>query len=248
MSKGKSITLLTIVSVLMAAILVMSLLRFPIGVKNYNSALGAIELDYDIEGGVAYTMTLAEDNEVPVDDVDDVIETVKARLEALGYTIYTVKSVKSVDEEVLDHDIRIEVKNTDSVSDDIAAVAAYGEVKFYGGESQDPTTRILEDISVIKDSQYLGAVSDTDHYISFVLTEEACDALIDLIGSVSTYYLKVTCGEDADGNEITLLNTSISKSTLEEGNGELSISGLASEMAAKQKALQIRDGGLAHKY
>ena len=109
---------------------------------------------------MTYTMTLAEDNEVHVDDVNDVIKTVKDRLEALGYTIYTVKSVKSVDNEVLDYDIRIEVKNTDSVSDDIAAVAAYGEVKFYGGESQDPTTRILEDISVIKDSQYLGAMSE----------------------------------------------------------------------------------------
>lgn len=248
MSKGKSITLLTIVSVLMAAILVMSLIRFPIGVKNYNSALGAIGLDYDVEGGIAYTMTLAEDNEVPVDDVNDVIETVKGRLEALGYTIYTIKSVKSVDDEVLDYDIRIEVKNTDSVSDDIAAVAAYGEVKFYGGESQDPTTRILEDISVIKDSQYLWAMSDTDHYISFILTEEACDALIGLIGDASSYYLKVTCGEDAAGNEITLLNTSISKSTLEQGKGELTISGLSSEKAAKQKALQIKNGGLPHKY
>lgn len=248
MSKGKSITLLTIVSVLMAAILVMSLIRFPIGVKDYNSALGAIELDYDVTGGVAYTMTLAEDNEVPVNDVNDVIETLKDRLEALGYTIYTIKSVKSIDKEVLDYDIRIEVKNTDSVAEDIDAVAAYGEVKFYGGETQDPTTRILEGVKVIKDSQYLGAMGETNHYISFVLTEEACDELLALMGDTSTYYLKVTCGEDANGDEETLLSTSIDKSTLKDGNGELSISGLKSEKAAKQKALQIRNGGLAHKY
>jgi hypothetical protein len=54
MGKGKSITLLTIISVLMAFILVMSFARFPVGeVKNYNSLLGAIELDDDLEGGEA---------------------------------------------------------------------------------------------------------------------------------------------------------------------------------------------------
>ena len=76
MSKSKSITLLTIVSVLMAFILVMTFARFPIGVKdNYVSALGAIELDYDIDGGVAYTLSLASDNEEEVDDINAVIKT-----------------------------------------------------------------------------------------------------------------------------------------------------------------------------
>ena len=45
MSKNKSLTLLIIVSVIMAIVLTMTFLRFPIGVKDYNSAVGATELD-----------------------------------------------------------------------------------------------------------------------------------------------------------------------------------------------------------
>ena len=69
MSKGKSITLLTIISVLMSLLLVMTFLRFPIGVKDYNSPIGAIKLDYDIAGGVAYTLALNENNEEEIDDL-----------------------------------------------------------------------------------------------------------------------------------------------------------------------------------
>ena len=78
MGKGKSITLLTIVSVLMAFVLVMTFARFPVGgVKYYNSLLGAVELDYDLEGGIAYTLTLSKDNEEEVDDVNSVINTLE---------------------------------------------------------------------------------------------------------------------------------------------------------------------------
>ena len=66
MNKGKSITLLSIVSVIIAFVLVMTFIVFPVGVKNYNSLLGAVELDYDLEGGVAYTLTLSKDNEEEV--------------------------------------------------------------------------------------------------------------------------------------------------------------------------------------
>ena len=46
MSKGKSITLLSIIGVLLAALIALTFVQFPVGpVKNYASALGAIELD-----------------------------------------------------------------------------------------------------------------------------------------------------------------------------------------------------------
>lgn len=246
MSKGKSITLLSIVSALMAIILVMSFLRFPIGVKDYNSALGAISQDYDIAGGIAYTLTLNEDNENDVDDVDKVVEILKQRLEELGHTAYLVKPIKSTDKDVLDHQIRIEIVNSSGAQSDVAAVAAYGEVKFYGGESENPTTQVLEDVKVIKDSQYLGEGTD-GHVISLEFTEEGALALQSAIGEASAYYLKITCGLDANGDEIALFNGSFNKSLLDNGNRMLSLTS-ATEESAKQMALQIRSGGLAYRY
>ena len=50
MKKGTSIVLLSIISAIMAFMLVMTFVRFPVGaVKNYNSVLGAIELDHGME-------------------------------------------------------------------------------------------------------------------------------------------------------------------------------------------------------
>ena len=184
MSKGKSITLLSIISVLVAFLLVMTFIRFPIGVKNYNSVLGAIDLDYDLEGGTAYTLTLASDNEEEVDNVDDVISTLEYRLNALGYSLYSVKAIKSTAEGVKDYDVRIETKSTDTLASDINVVAAHGEVKLYGGTSANPTTEILEDVDAIKDSQYLGSVSDgqnTYYQVSISFTDEGYNALHELI-------------------------------------------------------------------
>ena len=238
MSKKKSIILLSIVSVLMAAILVMTFIRFPIGVKDYVGVPGAIDLDYEIEGGVAYTLTLSEDNEVPVTDVDAVIEKLGNRLVKLGYSVYSIKSVKTTDKEVLDYDIRIEIKDTDSAAEDIATVAAYGEIKIYGGDTQDSTALILEDIDVIEKSEYLGEQNGT-HYISFVFTEKGQEELLKIMGD--TYYLKINCGEEE------ILNTSINKSDLQ-ASRELSIGSQSSEDYAKRLALKITDGGLVYKY
>ena len=238
MSKKKSIILLSIVSVLMAAILVMTFIRFPIGVKDYVGVPGAIDLDYDIEGGVAYTLTLSEDNEVPVTDVDSVIEMLSSRLVKLGYSVYSIKSVKTTDKEVLDYDIRIEIANTDSAAEDIETVAAYGELKIYGGESQDSTALILEDVQVIEKSEYLGEQNGT-HYISFVFTEEGQEELLKIMSD--TYYLKINCGEEE------ILNTSINKTDLE-ASRELSIGSQTSEEYARRLALKITDGGLIYKY
>lgn len=246
MKKGKAITLLSILSVLVAFVLVMTFIRFPVGIKNYNSALGAIELDYDIEGGVAYTMSLAKDNEEEVEDVNVVIETVKERLDALGYGTYTVKAIKSTEEGVEDYDIRIELKKTDSVASDIEVVTAFGKVKFYGGSSSSPTTQILEDVEVVADSQYLGMVEDGNYAISIVFRSDAKDELVKLINAEESYYLKITCGEDDNGEEKVLFNSTIMESAFD-GN-VLGISGISSEASANQMALQMRSGGLAYKY
>lgn len=247
MGKGKSITLLTIVSVLMAFVLVMTFARFPVGgVKYYNSLLGAVELDYDLEGGIAYTLTLSKDNEEEVDDVNSVINTLENRLDALGYGVYSVKAVKSVDEAVLDYDIRIETKNTESIASDIAVVAAYGEVKFFGGESANPTTEILTEGKAVANARYAGKFTGTDgqsaYGVIIQFTNYGYTELMKLINAAeSSYYLEIKL------DETVLLSGSSAITADMFSNKSVSVTS-SNEASAKQMALQMQNGGLAYKY
>lgn len=251
MSKKKSIILLTIISVLMAAILCMTFLRFPIGVKDYNSALGAIKLDYDMQGGLAYTLSFSQDNDEQVgkEEIGGVVEGIEQRLEALGYSVYMVKAFKSTDSYVTDYSVRIEIKETEYADSDIAAVATYGALKFYGGTETNPTTEILTDVKVIEDSSYLGYSENSGYIISLVFSEEGRTKLLDTIGSQSDYYVRITCGVDENGDEINLFNpdSSFDTSLLGNGNRELSLTS-SSASGARQMALMFKFGGLDYKY
>jgi hypothetical protein len=198
MSKKKSITLLIIVSVLMAIVLTMTFLRFPIGVKDYNSAVGATELDYDMKGGLSYSLSLhAEtDEEVGLEDTQEMAISIKERLGLLGHNISVVKVLKNTDKDVKDYGIRIEVKDNGSADSDVKTATTFGKVKFFGGTEPDPATEILEDVDVIETSEYLGQTEDGSHALSLVLTDEGRDAILETIGDQATYYLKITCGLD----------------------------------------------------
>lgn len=248
MSKGKSITLLTIISVLMSLLLVMTFLRFPIGVKDYNSPIGAIKLDYDIAGGVAYTLALNGNNEEEIDEqkVQDVVEEISLRLEGLGYDTYVVKPLMNTDPYVKDYEIRVEIKDTDSADEDMQAVTAYGELKFYGGTEENPGTQILEGVKVIEDSQYVGQ-GENGHVISLVITENGVDELLKAIADASTYYFKITCGIDENNEEIAIFNGTIDKSFFDGDNRALSMTA-TSEAMAKRMALQFREGGISYRY
>ncbi len=248
MSKGKSITLLTIISVLMSLLLVMTFLRFPIGVKDYNSPIGAIKLDYDIAGGVAYTLALNENNEEEIDEqkVQGVVEEISLRLEGLGYDTYVVKPLMNTDPYVKDYEIRVEIKDTDSADEDMQAVTAYGELKFYGGTEENPGTQILDGVKVIEDSQYVGQ-GENGHVISLVITENGVDELLKAIADASTYYFKITCGIDENNEEIAIFNGTIDKSFFDGDNRALSMTA-TSEAMAKRMALQFREGGISYRY
>ena len=248
MSKGKSITLLTIISVLMSLLLVMTFLRFPIGVKDYNSPIGAIKLDYDIAGGVAYTLALNENNEEEIDEqkVQDVVEEISLRLEGLGYDTYVVKPLMNTDPYVKDYEIRVEIKDADSADEDMQAVTAYGELKFYGGTEENPGTQILEGVKVIEDSQYVGQ-GENGYVISLVITENGVDELLKAIADASTYYFKITCGIDENNEEIAIFNGTIDKSFFDGDNRALSMTA-TSEAMAKRMALQFREGGISYRY
>jgi preprotein translocase subunit SecD len=250
MSKKKATILLSMLSIVIAAILVFTFIQFPINEKDsYVGAVGGIQLDYDMEGGVAYTLTLSQDNTEEVEDIEDVVNTLKYRIEALGYSAFTIKTLENSDPEILDKDIRIELKNNyQYIEQDIEVIAAYGELKFFGGsDTQDPTTQILKDMDAVADSQYLGMYGENNYGISIVLTSEAKQALVDEIKSASgSYQLKITCGEDEQGQPKTLFNASIEEDAFQ-GNA-IGISNITTEQEAHRLALQVRSGGLAYKY
>ncbi len=249
MSKGKSTTLLTIIGILLAIVMVFTVVRFPLGeVKYYDPALSAIELDYDMEGGYAYTLKLSEDNEKDVEDIEKVINTLEYRLTALGYQTYSVKAIKSTDKDVLDYDIRIETKNTESLSSDMAVVTAHGKVAFYGGTSANPTTQILENETVVKDAKYEGAYSngsEVAYQASITFTDVAYDYLIAEINKAkeagNSYYLEIKLGD-------TVLLSGASAITETYFNNRALFITSNSETSAMQMALQVASGGLEYLY
>ena len=253
MSKRKSITLLTIISVILAIVLTMTFLRFEIGVKDYNSAVGAIELDYDMTGGVYYNLSLnqsEEDQQVSEEQTKKVAREIGQRLEVLGYTTYMVKAVKNTDKDVQDFDIRVEIKNTASADSDVFAAIAYGELKFYGGTEVNPTTRILEDVKVVEDASYVGAVGEGTYALSIKFTEEGKNQLLSIIDG-SVYFLKITCGVNTDGEEITLFNSSeqepFDTTMFQNGNREIGLYS-STEQSAKQMAMLFKYGGIDYRY
>lgn len=246
MSKGKSITLLSILSAIIAFVLVMTFIRFPVGIYNYNSLLGAIDLDYDLAGGTAYTLTLADDNENEVSDVNAVIDVLEYRLGELGYGAYSVKALKSMEEGVEEYSIRIETKTTDTLDKDIEVVAKYGQLKFFGGTNKDEiTTEILQDRKVIQSAKYNGEVTAGNFEISIEFTQASYDELVKLINENSTYYLKITLGETEDGQENVLFQDQINKDYF---NKRVMPLYTTNANVAKQMALQMQSGGLAYKY
>ena len=251
MKKWKATTLLTIVLVITAILTVVSFARFPVGTKDFNGFLGAIETEYDLSGGTAYTLTLDKDNVEDVENVKEVINTLKARLNLLGYENYSVKAIKDVDEAVKDYDIRIETRgkvnkygeiDKSALAQDMAVVAAYGELKFFGGTSANPTEEILTSGSVISDAYYAGLSSDGNSYqVAIKFTDYAYSEIIKQIRDNSSYYLEIKLGD----NVLLSGSNALAESYFNDKTIAITSS---SDTSARQFALQMKSGGLAYKY
>lgn len=255
MKKWKATVLLTVVLVITAILTVISFVRFPVGTNDFNGFLGAIQTDYDLSGGTAYTLTLDKDNLKDVENVDEVINTLKYRLNLLGYENYSVKAVKDVDEAVKDYDIRIEARgsvneygkvDTDTLASDIRVAAAYGELKFFGGSEKNPTEEILTKGVAIADASYGGITtisSKTVYIINITFTDYGYNGIQELLNENNgSCFLRVDVGD----NSITgIEGMSISASSFAK-NYPLTTE--AGESMARQFALQIKTGGLAYKY
>ncbi|MBQ6921891.1 MAG: hypothetical protein IJQ66_02260 [Clostridia bacterium] len=253
MKKWKATVLLVIVLVLTAVFTFLAFASFEVGVKDFNGFLGAIQTDYDLSGGRAYTLTLAKDNEEDVKDVGEVINTLNDRLLQLGYNDFRIVANKNVDKDVTDYDLRIEIRggtdlygneDTSSLTSDINVAAAYGNIIVYGGTSANPTEEILTAGDPIANAEYAGATSDGDstyYQVAITFSDYGYKELMKLINDNSEYYVQINLGE-------TVLLSGSSALSANYFNGKtLSITS-PSETSAKQFALQIRTGGLAYKY
>lgn len=243
--KGGAIALLSILCIVLAFFFVMSFIRFPAGIKDYNGTLGATEFDYDLKGGVAFTYTLADDSE-EVKDIDEVVKTLGDRLDAMGYKAYSVNAIKEAGVENAAYDIRIETRETESVSTDIATVMKYGSVKFLGGTTDDPTEEILNKEPAVKNAKYVGQnemEGMTIHQVALEFTDYGYEALKSAVKGVAdgeSYYLKIMLGD----SEI-MKASAISLEGITDQTVYLT---QASEAVAKQTALQLKTGGLDYKY
>lgn len=250
MKKGKSIALFTIICALLSAILFFTFAQFDVGVKRYNGVLGAIETEYDVSGGQAYTYELTKDNIEEVKDINEVTETVSKRLNALGYEVFNVVCLKNADKDVKDHAIRIEIKaplTTDGEEDtslletDLSIVMSYGEIKLFGDSESEPTTQILEDVKSIENAKYVGEVTlsdgSTGYQMDITFTKEAFEVIKEGI-EAGTFYLRIAL------DDTTLITKSITLSEFSNRTLQLAIT---SKSGAKQLALQVQ-GALDYKY
>lgn len=253
MSKRKSTILLSIISVLMALLLVFTFIKFPVGEKDkYVSPIGAIELDYDVKGGYAYELEPTSINDV--DDIDSIIEVIQSRLEILGYENAVVKAIRKNVTGVKDYRIRIEVSTlTDAngeddianVSADIKEIATYGELNFSMGASKDSVSEIFTDIgNPIKSVKYEGATvynGETMHPVTITFTNKAYDELMKNIDDGNTYLL-IKIGD----TELPLFgDEAISKNYF---NGKSISVYPTTEDYAKRVVMQIQSGGLPYEY
>jgi len=248
MSKRKSIIFLSIISLLMAFLLVMTFIRFPVGTNKQYSFFKGIGQGYDFGGGTAYEVELLDSSD-RIEDIDEVLETLKYRLDALGYTNSSVKAIKSNDPAVKDYRVRIEARganneygkqNVDILTSDIQTVLAYGELKFYGGTEEDPSEEIFVGIeNPVSKVEYNGAQTDgADAYypVTITFSKQAYDELITNIRS-GDYYLKVMIGD----TELPLFGEVLLESYF--AGRAISVYP-TTETFAKQIVLQIESGGL----
>ena len=243
MSKRKSIVLTTIIAIVLTVLTVMTFVRFTVpfyknGTYNFNSVLGAIALDQDIDDGVAYDLTLKDNIDASDVDINEkaVINTLKARLNALGYENAIVNAFRTSESE--NYSFHIEMRASETYSQDIAVVAAYGELVFYDGDGNEITTGD----EAVKSAKYVGptTTADTNHYVELKFTDEGYNAIKTAIDSAeSEFKLSIKLGE----NEV--FSSALSADYIQ--NNTLFITSNSRD-TAEQLALQISSGGLEYEY
>lgn len=251
MNKKKSIALLVVISVVLVVLAVLTFAQFRLpwnDTRIYRSFLGAIELDSDLEEGVAYELTLKEDISVEDTDIepDEVVLTLERRLEALGYRGAQVTAYRA--DETENWSFRVEMRSSGTAADDIAVAARYGELEFTDGNGT-----YLFGSEMVAGARYISQTVQaiTRYFVELRFTNEGITALREAIAAGSTD------SESDSGFTLTIMlgDTQLFSASLTEealSQNSLLISGedgeSLTETTAQQLALQLNSGGLAYEY
>lgn len=251
MGKKKSIALLSVISVVIAILIVMTFASFRVGeVSRYTSLLNYVDLSGDLEDGYSYVIEHSEDDVEDI-NIDDVVKTLEARLEALNYSDYKITLLSDGFDS--DCKIRLDIEAKDSASTDIESIIAYGDVVFYGGV-KGSEEEIASGASLLDDVYYYGQEIEGDFPIVVDFTNDGYRTILDAIETFeaeqaegetdSAFNLKVVLGDD---NE--LINMPISSDDFKRyQNGEMMLNGPKTEADAERFAFQMITGGLKYKY
>ncbi len=149
MSKKKSIVVLVLTVLLLAAIGVACLASFPVGkTKQYNSIISLIGKGIDLSGGyyVVLTPTIDSENEATANEkIDSAMEILRTRLDDKGFTEATISRQDG-------GRIRIEVPEVDNADEILQIIGNTGSLSF-----QDSTKH-----------EYLNGEEDIkDAYVSY---------------------------------------------------------------------------------
>ncbi|MBE5756261.1 MAG: hypothetical protein E7342_00505 [Clostridiales bacterium] len=263
MSKKKSITLLSIIIAVILILSAMTFAKFEIpgiknGVYNYNSILGALELDADFTESASYTLKLkdgvsSEDEEIEVSSVLKVLEN---RIIGLGYTNYKLSTLKSSSSD--NYDIRIEMPNTSATAGDIGAIITYGVIEITDGDGNLIATgnEAIKNATVQSFDAMDQAGNEVIAYAVIVeFTNAGYDAIVDRITSGGHDHAE---GEEHDhsGDSLAL---KIKLGDTELFSQEVTVDALSAKTisinnygtdkaAANRAALQIKTGGFPYEY
>lgn len=234
MSKKKSIVLLVLIVLVIVVLTLMTFVSFalPGSVKDFNSIIGAMELEQDL--GEGYTYTYEMKDELQLDDsdvtVEDVLKEVRERVEFLGYSGAEVYAYKQAEED--DYRLRITLRglkidgSVTTPDADVQAIMLFGDTVFTDG---DGNTLFDQDGIVNAYTQTLSG----SHYVALELTKSAADQVAG----------KTITAKIGDTTVITSLDCSDFSGTTLFFGGEG-----ADAQSMRRTAAQLKFGGMPLEY
>ncbi|MBR2614576.1 MAG: hypothetical protein IKC71_03140 [Clostridia bacterium] len=245
MSKKKAKALLSIIIALIVVLCVMTFAKFEIpgiknGVYNYNSILGALELDADLEESAAYTLKLkddisSEDEEV---EVESILKVLESRIIGLGYDNYAISTLKNSTTD--NYDIRIELPNKQSTASDITAIIAYGEMEVTDADGNVILTGNGA-IKNVKVESYEAYDQMNNKVLAYACIVEFTEEAFEEIKAVLPTTVNIKVGETSLFSQELNVEDFLQRT--------ISISNYGTDKsAAERAALQLKTGGIPYEY
>lgn len=229
MSKKKSIVLLVLIMLVIVVLTLMTFVSFavPGSVKDFNSVIGALQLEQDLDGGYTYTYKIKDELQLDDSDitVEDILEEIRTRISYLGYTAGNVYAYKQTADD--DYKIRITLRESNATTpdSDVAALMSFGDTVFTDSDGNT----LFDADGIVK--AYTQNAGGTD----YVLVEFTKDAASQIAGKTIT----------AKVGETTVIN---SLDCSDFSGTTLVFSGPSDSQSALRIAALLNFGGLPLEY